>query len=391
DLLKSLASIDQPKIVRRTAIESMLRFRPAMAAKEVKSFLETCQDAESDYRHAIAIMATFLKRRGGGKMLLPVVESCQLSNRLTAKLLDSVRKFRPEGNAIAKLLAEKSNGISRSNYTVADIPEIVKEVNSIGDADLGELVYRKPRLNCMTCHAIGGAGGVVGPDMISLGASSPIDYIIESLLKPSAKIKEGYHTTNILTLDGLQYSGKLIGDADGQLSLRDANNKLIVVSNEDVEEKRISRTSLMPTDLMNGVSKAEFIHLVAFLSSLGKEGRFKVSNEKLVRRWIQEDETVIYSFVNGELPREIARGKTLSFDFEVTNSGTIGFEIENPDGLRITLDDMKDNLRAKKILKDMDQGIHRIHIRVLGRNNDPLKVRLIDVEGSQGRAKLVNQ
>src|SRR5712691_11393837 len=48
-------------------------------------------------------------------------------------------------------------------------------------------VRRRKELNCLKCHAIGGAGGRVGPDMVSLGSSAQIDDIAESLLASRQK------------------------------------------------------------------------------------------------------------------------------------------------------------------------------------------------------------
>src|SRR5436309_525593 len=59
----------------------------------------------------------------------------------------------------------------------------------------------------VACHAIGGAGGKLGPDFTSLGASAPIDYIVESVLDPTAKVKEGYHAFAFTMNDGAQAIG----------------------------------------------------------------------------------------------------------------------------------------------------------------------------------------
>ena len=34
------------------------------------------------------------------------------------------------------------------------------------------LVYRRQQLLCQTCHAIGDAGGVLGPNLVSIGGSA---------------------------------------------------------------------------------------------------------------------------------------------------------------------------------------------------------------------------
>ena len=62
-----------------------------------------------------------------------------------------------------------------------------------GDAARGEAVFRRKEMQCLACHAVGGAGGQVGPDLTSIGASAQPDYLVDSLLLPNKAIKEGFH------------------------------------------------------------------------------------------------------------------------------------------------------------------------------------------------------
>src|SRR5690606_37158388 len=62
-----------------------------------------------------------------------------------------------------------------------EISDLASRIKSSADAAKGELVYRKAELSCMTCHALGGAGGLIGPDLSSLGTSSPVETIIKFL------------------------------------------------------------------------------------------------------------------------------------------------------------------------------------------------------------------
>ena len=53
-----------------------------------------------------------------------------------------------------------------------------------------------------------GVWGQVGPDLTSIGASAPTDYLVESFAHmPNAKIKEGYHSVIVETRDEAEYSG----------------------------------------------------------------------------------------------------------------------------------------------------------------------------------------
>src|SRR5690606_37181505 len=47
----------------------------------------------------------------------------------------------------------------------AQIEQLASDVQKSGNPVRGELIFRKPELTCMTCHAIGGAGGLTGPDL----------------------------------------------------------------------------------------------------------------------------------------------------------------------------------------------------------------------------------
>ncbi len=47
--------------------------------------------------------------------------------------------------------------------------------NKVGpDPNRGESIYRPSELQCTKCHAIGGAGGRLGPDLASSGATAQV-------------------------------------------------------------------------------------------------------------------------------------------------------------------------------------------------------------------------
>ncbi len=104
--------------------------------------------------------------------------------------------------------------------TDAEMKEIAVRAAHDGNAARGETIFRRKDISCLSCHAIGGAGGKVGPDLTSIGASAPVDYLIESVFYPNRKIKEGYHSILIETKDGDEFSGILVRENSEQLVLR---------------------------------------------------------------------------------------------------------------------------------------------------------------------------
>lgn len=126
-------------------------------------------------------------------------------------------------------------------------------------------------------HAIGGVGGVIGPDLVSIGSSAPVDYLVESLIAPSKKIKEGYHTTLVITENGDAFAGAVARENGDEMVIRDAAGQEQRIAKADIAKTTVSPVSLMPLGLTTSLREDEFIDLVRFLSELGKEGAFKTS------------------------------------------------------------------------------------------------------------------
>lgn len=373
--------------VQQRAIKKLAQAQPEKAAKLVAGLLRSGISPAQ----AGSLVDIFLVRKGGGNRLAKAIKGIQLSPKTQREIIARGNAKGSAGKILVNTIRKAVAAPMKKSWTKAEVANLIERVDKEGNPTRGENVYRRPKLNCIKCHSIGGAGGVVGPDLISLGASSPVDYIVDSMINPSAKIKEGYHTTTVVTSDGQQVSGKLMSQVDGQLILRDADDREHVFDEDDIEDQKISTVSLMPADLTAELTQTNFIDLIAFLSSLGKDGPFKVPTEKFIRRWKQSDGGVVFSRVDGSLPLDSVAGNTVSFEIEVIQPGTIGVHVENPNGLRITRNEMKDNLRAEKIIGDLPKGVHRFTIQLLNRKRKSLKIKLFDVEKSNGVANLVNQ
>ena len=95
----------------------------------------------------------------------------------------------PSDELIAAIQAAGGLASAAWKLTPELVAELVKEVPAKGDPARGEAIYRNSANQCLKCHAIGGAGGIVGPDMVSLGATAQIDYLLESLIAPAAKAR----------------------------------------------------------------------------------------------------------------------------------------------------------------------------------------------------------
>jgi putative heme-binding domain-containing protein len=168
--------------------------------------------------------------------------------------------------------------------SAAELQDLAGTAVRDGDAARGERIFRRKDLTCTACHAIGGVGGKVGPDLTSIGASAQPDYLIESVLYPNRKIKEGYHSVSVETKGGMEFTGVLASENNETLVLRDATGKEISVAKKEIEN-RVTGGSLMASGLVDGLSAAERLDLYKFLSELGKPGPFDASKPTVARSW----------------------------------------------------------------------------------------------------------
>jgi hypothetical protein len=126
---------------------------------------------------------------------------------------------------------------------------------------------------------------LVGPDLTSIGAQAPADYLLESLLNPAAKVKEGYNAKLVRTQSDEVFAGIPVRESDDEVVLRLADGKEVTIDKDDIQDIKESR-SLMPDGLLDSLTQEEAIHLLRFITELGKlDGKMLVANNGALRQW----------------------------------------------------------------------------------------------------------
>ena len=323
--IESLAPLttkgNEPEI-RRPAVLALASLKLDQAIPAATEVL-----LESPEPDALALLRSLLNIRGAGSALARALPKSGLAQGFAKAGLRVAREGgRNEPELVLALT--RGSGIDEGDVslTEAELKQLAADTLQKGDAVRGETVYRRKELSCVACHSIGGAGGKVGPDMTSLGASAPVDYLIESVWFPNRKVKEGYHAVLVETKDGQEFSGVLVRENTEQLVLRDATGKDITVAKNDVSERRMGTLSLMPAGLIDALSPQERMDLFRFLSELGKPGPFDATKGNVARVWRvrpgihtleqfgeekfvtsdlnSREWTPLYSNVDGRLPAE---------------------------------------------------------------------------------------
>lgn len=133
-----------------------------------------------------------------------------------------------------------------------------------GDAKRGRDVFRK---HCIACHRLENVGHTVGPDISDLHRTKTLDVLLADVLNPNAAIDGNYVNYTVTTKSGKTFSGVLVAEAAGSLTLRRADDQNDLILRQDVEEIVNSGISLMPDGFEKSVTIPEMADLLAYLKN----------------------------------------------------------------------------------------------------------------------------
>ncbi len=155
----------------------------------------------------------------------------------------------------------------------AQVSALIADAREHGDSGRGAAVFASPKFACLSCHRVGDQGGSVGPDLSTAGACIKPEEVVESLLWPARKVKEGYEAVSVATVDGRVVQGFKQAETRDELTLRDpATAAAVRIKRADIDSMREGGT-LMPEGLAASMTAEERRDLVRFLLDLGRPGQ----------------------------------------------------------------------------------------------------------------------
>jgi putative heme-binding domain-containing protein len=421
DALDQLAAGNHLLEVRRMAIV-------ALASLDLKSAARRAVDLLAATRTGMDpgdVIAAFVQRKEGDKVLADTLAGRKIPGEVAKLALRAVRNSGREFPALAEAL-RKAGDLAAPGpriLSAAQMRQLVADVAKKGDPARGEAIFRRKDQACLKCHAIGGAGGQVGPDLASIGASAPVDYLVESILQPNKAIKEGYHSLVITTTRGRIFTGIKVRETKSELILRDAEDREVGIPTRDIDERQ-NGGSLMPEGLVDPLTRGELVDLVRFLSELGKVGPYSLSKARLVRRWrllepSREAYSLLYrtSFASaagsdpsltwspaystvagtlplahlpvfhfGEVKRPVAFARCR---LDASTAGRVKLRLNSAEGLKVWVNQVPVEGRDE-ILLDLTTGGHSLTFAIdLSKRRELLRCELVDVSGSAARVRVV--
>jgi len=151
-----------------------------------------------------------------------------------------------------------SDGTAQSPVLVPDL--------SGGDPVRGKTLFIGEQARCSQCHVFRGQGGQVGPDLTEIARKSRAE-IYRSIAAPSAAIDPAYATFTVITQTGKVVAGMTRAEGADAIRVTDTNAHATLIPRDDIEQVRVSGTSIMPVGLTATLGQSAIRDIIAFLTA----------------------------------------------------------------------------------------------------------------------------
>jgi len=217
---------------------------------EVESALATAAAGSAE-------LATFLKT----ELDFNHITITGLSSEVIAK-----KKSQEDAKLLAKALAatKKVEGKAIGNLAYDDVMAVATTAK--GDPKLGEELFT--RQGCVTCHTIAKDKPPKGPYLGEIAKQYSRAELVESILKPSAKIAQGFATHWLELKDGTTVVGFIITEGAETITICGGSGVVSDIKTDQIVKRGEQKGSMMPEGIVNNLSPTELASLLSYFESL---------------------------------------------------------------------------------------------------------------------------
>lgn len=139
------------------------------------------------------------------------------------------------------------------------------EASVPGDVAAGESVFWT-KAKCSGCHAVRGKGGSFGPDLGNIASTKAVEDIRVAIVDPTGDGFGRYKGVTVKLKSGRSLKGLARNHTNYSIQVQQSDGNLELLHMGDVDVLLFSKTSLMPGDFKQRLSKEDLDNLVAYLS-----------------------------------------------------------------------------------------------------------------------------
>jgi putative membrane-bound dehydrogenase-like protein len=256
-LLKAIQG-DQPEEVQEAAVRGMGR----MAQESIGPALIERYDALSA-RGKQAVRTVLLSRAAWTRpLLLAVAEGHIPAGDFDLAELSSVARHQNKSLDAQVRKVWGAVGSGSPGERMAEVRRLTNDLRAAeGSSAAGQAIFDQ---HCGTCHRLFGRGNAVGPELTSANRHDR-DYLLTSMVDPSAVIRKEYLNYQIVTTDGRILQGLLAEETATGATLLTAKNERVQVPRDQIEALDVAAQSLMPEQILSKLSPQELRDLFAYL------------------------------------------------------------------------------------------------------------------------------
>jgi putative heme-binding domain-containing protein len=167
--------------------------------------------------------------------------------------------------------APATQKVSRK-WTMEELLPAVVDLGTGHDWAQGRDLFKKAA--CGGCHAFASEseGGGLAPDLTGVSSKYTRDFILQSILEPSATINGQFYHTTFTLKNGDVITGSVIDVVDKKITVAPAMlapQATIQIAEADVKSEAPSAVSPMPAGLLDEFTREQIIELMAFLDAGG--------------------------------------------------------------------------------------------------------------------------
>jgi len=265
EAVQQIAQGDSEPAVRVTATAAWSEVHPAAAAKTAVSLLSKLTKGSD----ADTIFISYNSRQDGPATLVKALSGAKLDPKIAAA---GIRIAQATGLDLTETVKALTRAGSlqpvKADLSKEKRAALLSDAKKLGNFKRGAALFKRPALACVSCHAIKGKGGQLGPELGGLAAHMVPEGILESLLKPSKQIKQGYESVVITLKNNELRVGTLQRETKSAVLLRDASGKITSVPHNQIATLNSSAISIMPPGLTNSLRRDELLDLLHYLMHL---------------------------------------------------------------------------------------------------------------------------
>lgn len=259
DLAPMLLQLIGDPATRSSAIRGLAEYQhPDTAATLLKGYAEFDAAAKQD------AVQTLAARSAWAMKLLDAVEQGQIPrsdlSAYTARQLNSLGN-REVTARVKSLWGELRETPAAKEKMVGDLKKrLTPDALARADRSAGRALFQK---TCANCHKFFDAGGAIGPN-ITGSQRTNLDYLLRTLIDPSAAVAKDYQMQVVETSAGRIITGLVVAETPAAVTIQTVNER-VVVPVAEIESRALSPLSMMPEGMLATLTYDETRALIAYL------------------------------------------------------------------------------------------------------------------------------